>query len=97
MPHGKYPSPLLVGDFLDEEKQNRLGVEKINLEVLEIENHLKSIVTEEKQFKKSKDEIIDKQNSLKVEHSQVLMQITEVRAQIRDEVEDTQTIEEMTR
>ena len=97
MPHNKHPSPLLVGDFRDEEKQNQLGVEKINSEVNEIDNGIKLLGTDEKELKSTEQEIINKQAKLKEHHSQVLMQITKVRAEIRDEAEDTKTIEEMIR
>ena len=97
MPHNKHPSPLLVGDFRDEEKQNQLGVEKINSEVNEIENDIKSLAMKERELKNTKAEIINQQGKLKEDHSQVLMLITKVRAEIRDDSEDTKTIEEMIR
>ena len=41
--HSKNDSPILVGDFRDEEQQNRLAVQIIEEEVQKLEENIKAI------------------------------------------------------
>ena len=95
--HGNNLPRLLVGDFREEEKQNQLALDKTSLEISEIENNIKKVTIEEKTLKDNSEKIIEKQQKLKECHSQVLMQITKVRAEIRDKDEDTKSIEDLKR
>ena len=86
-----------MGDFREEEKQNQLALDNTSLEISEIENNIKKVTIEEKTLKDNSEKIIQKQLKLKECHSQVLMQITKVRAEIRDKDEDTKSIEDLKR
>ena len=97
MPHSKNSTPILVGDFRDEEQQNHSAVQKIEEEVQRIEDNLKMIENEEKILRKRGIEIKVQQDKLKEKHSRVLMEITKVRAQIRDGDEDTKSIKDILR
>ena len=72
MPHVKNLPRLIVTGFQDEEKQNRTALEKINLEVLEIEHEIKIKTLEEKECRSDEQKTIEKQSELKREQSEVL-------------------------
>jgi len=95
--HNQNATPILVGDFRVEEEQNRLAVQKIEEDVQQIEEKIIMIENEEKTLKKRGTEIKDQQDKLKEKHSCVLMEMTKVRAQIRDGDEDTKSIKDIIR
>ena len=97
IPHSKNDSPILVGDFRDEEQQNRLAVQIIEEEVQQLEENIKAIENAEKILRKRGVQIKDQQDKLKAKHSVVLMEITKVRAQIRNGDEDTKSIKDIMR
>ena len=72
-------------------------LERIDLEVLEIEKEIELKTLEEKECRSDEQKLIEQQSELKREQSEILKKITQVKAEMREDVEDTKTIEEMNR
>ena len=97
MPPNKYQQRLVVEGFHAEEKQTKCTLVRIAEEVGDLQKAIDHISTVEKNLKNDDKELIDKQEKLKEIHKEVLMNITKVRAEIREDTEDTKSLEEIIR
>ena len=93
----KFGVPLLIGDFLVEEKQNQQAVQNTEKEVCEIRKKIDIITSQERDLKQKKKSITDQQHTKKQTHSQLLMKMTELRAQIREGHENEKSSEDLIR
>ena len=93
----KFGLPLLIGDFLDEEKQNHQAVQNTQKEVSEIRDMLDKTTRQERDMKQKKKSIIDQQTKLKQTHSNLLMEMTKLRSQIREGDESKKSSDDLVR
>ena len=97
MPPNKYQQKLIVEGFHAEEKQTQCALVKITGKVSNLQKAIDDISTDEKNLNNEDKELINKQEQLKEKHKKVLMNITKVRAEIREDTEDTKSLEEIIR
>ena len=97
MPPNKYQHKLIVEGFHTEEKQTRCALVRITEKVSDLQKAIDHISTVEKNLKNEDKDLINKQEQLKEIHKEVLMNITKVRAEIREDTEDTKSLEEIIR
>ena len=97
MPHNKYQHKLVVEGFHAEEKQNKCALERITEEVSKLQKEIDLISTDEKNLKNEDEKLVKEQDKLKEIHKKVLMNITKVRAEIREDIEDTKSLEDILR
>ena len=93
----KLGPPLLIGDFRDEEKQNLQAIHNIEKEISDINDKYTTINNEERNLKQRSKEIIDKQLQLKQIHSNLLMEMTKIRAEIREGDENKKSTDDLIR
>ena len=97
MPPNKYQHQLIVEGFHAEEKQTQCALVRITEKVSDLQKAIDHISTVEKNLKNEDKDLINKQEQLKEIHKEVLMNITKVRAEIREDTEDTKSLEEIIR
>ena len=97
MPPNKYQHKLIVEGFHTEEKQTQCALVRITEKVSDLQKAIDHISTIEKNLKNEDKDLINKQEQLKEIHKEVLMNITKVRAEIREDTEDTKSLEEIIR
>ena len=97
MPPNKYQHKLIVEGFHAEEKQTQCALVRITEKVSDLQKAIDHISTVEKNLKNEDKNLINKQEELKEIHKKVLMNITKVRAEIREDTEDTKSLEEIIR
>ena len=97
MPPNKYQHQLIVEGFHAEEKQTQCALVRITEKVSDLQKAIDHISTIEKNLKNEDKDLINKQEQLKEIHKEVLMNITKVRAEIREDTEDTKSLEEIIR
>ena len=97
MPPNKYQHQLIVEGFHAEEKQTQCALVRITEKVSDLQKAIDHISTVEKNLKNEDKDLINKQEKLKEIHKEVLMNITKVRAEIREDTEDTKSLEEIIR
>ena len=97
MPPNKYQHKLIVEGFHTEEKQTHCALVRITEKVSDLQKAIDHISTVEKNLKNEDKDLINKQEQLKQIHKEVLMNITKVRAEIREDTEDTKSLEEIIR
>ena len=97
MPPNKYQHQLIVEGFHAEEKQTQCALVRITEKVSDLQKAIDHISTVEKNLKNEDKDLINKQEQLKQIHKEVLMNITKVRAEIREDTEDTKSLEEIIR
>ena len=91
----KLGPPLLIGDFRDEEKQNLQAIHNIEKEISDINDKYTKINNEERNLKEQSKSIIDKQLQLKQVHSSLLMEMTKIRAEIREGDENKKSTDDL--
>ena len=97
MPPNKYQHQLIVEGFHAEEKQTQCALVRITEKVSDLQKAIDHISAIEKNLKNEDKDLINKQEKLKEIHKEVLMNITKVRAEIREDTEDTKSLEEIIR
>ena len=97
MPANNYQRKLVVEGFHAEEKQNQCALVRVTEEVSELQKAIDLISTDERNLKDKNKELVKEQDKLKEIHKKVLMDITKVRAEIREDTEDTKSLEEIIR
>ena len=97
MPDNKYHHKLVVEGFHAEEKQNKCALVRVTEEVSELQKAIDLISTDERNLKDKDKELVKEQDKLKEIHKKVLMDITKVRAEIREDTEDTKSLEDIVR
>ena len=97
MPPNKYQHKLIVEGFHTEEKQTQCALVRITEKVSDLQKAIDHISAIEKNLKNEDKDLINKQEQLKEIHKEVLMNITKVRAEIREDTEDTKSLEEIIR
>ena len=93
----KLGPPLLIGDFRDEEKQNLQAIRNIEKEISDINDKYTKLNNEERNLKQQSKSIIDKQLQLKQIHSNLLMEMTKIRAEIREGDENKKSGDDLIR
>ena len=91
----KLGPPLLIGDFRDEEKQNLQAIHNIEKEISDINDKYTKINNEERNLKQQSKSIIDKQLQLKQIHSNLLREMTKIRAEIREGDENKKSTDDL--
>ena len=97
MPDNKYQHKLVVEGFHAEEKQNQCALVRVTEEVSKLQKEIDLISTDEKNLKNEDEKLVKEQDKLKEIHKKVLMNITKVRAEIREDIEDTKSLEDILR
>ena len=97
MPANNYQRKLVVEGFHAEEKQNQCALVRVTEEVSKLQKEIDHISTDEKNLKNEDEELVKEQDKLKEIHKKVLMNITKVRAEIREDIEDTKSLEDILR
>ena len=97
MPDNKYQHKLFVEGFHAEEKQNQCALVRVTEEVSKLQKEIDLISTDEKNLKNEDEKLVKEQDKLKEIHKKVLMNITKVRAEIREDIEDTKSLEDILR
>ena len=97
IPHNKYQHKLVVEGFHAEEKQNQYALVRVTEEVSDLQKAIDHISIDEKNLKDKDKELVNEQDKLKEIHKEVLREITKVRSEIREDTEDTKSLEDILR